>query len=773
MNVKKKSFWLLSGLYAFTMCAAVNATLLTRNAEAATPTVEVSKNLEMTAGAATRLDEPYGLKFQATIENGQEATGNFGMLIVPYDYFAKANVTISETTDYVTAFTTAKENGDIPYAPIVVEELEIKQTKEGKPCVEHSVVGLQQSNYDRPFFGVAFEKVEGGYEYAAFNNNVRSIMQVASAAINEYNYGNLEAGEQEKYGKALDTLKGFVDTGISNAYGNSFTYAISGNQTVYEGYSATLSVNEGLFANWTSSDEGVATVDKYGVVTGVGVGTAEITAKNYADGQERTETHSVTVKESNSSVLTFGNLALANQAAFDSHWVENVTYAIEGDGKYYTTDKTGRWYKGDVLKITADAGYKIVGATIQAPGTGTENGAGDVSYYTSNTAEIAVVAKDTIKLSAKDAAGVTTLDLTNLKGVRRIVNISVAYIADGSGVATPTEKTLTQLAAMEEFSGSYKVTANITDLKATGAMTITDGTTTVEVGNAFSANGSTHYSLMEEKPVVGNEVTLIVTANKTDGGFEIPSARIQSYREVQVNEAMKISITKTEIEGLEITEDTVAVPVTGAQYADVAIVWTSSNEGVLSVNNETGGITVNKPTDEDATVTLTAKVGADNEGLTWQVTVEKQANVGDIKELNLAVDSTNFGDAQLRPLNRTVEGITFEGAKGNTTYATTYNTGGNTGAYIALYKSKDLSNGTGSTLTITCEEGYNILSIEFTTKKAVAQTVCQATNGTITTNEKVITLTATTGVSTVVLTNMTDDTQVDITNIKISCKKVA
>ncbi len=770
MNMKKKCVGVLSGLFLLTTCVALPVSL-SASAATAESVSYASENLKMTEGAATRMVSPYGLKFQATFTTEEAHEGNYGMLIVPYDYFAKAGVELAENIDYVTAFSTAYTEEKIAYEPIVVEGLTVKKNDNGDDCIEHSIVELKESNFDRPFFGVAFEKVGDSYKYAPYNNNKRSIMQVASAALNKHY--NTTGG---KYGEAeLAELNKFVSTGISNAYANGFEYAISGDGVTGVGYTTSLSVNEGLMANWSSNNEEVATVDKNGVVTGVSEGTATITAENYIGGEKKTATLDVTVKEVQTSTLTFANLGMADKQAFTSHSFGEITISAEKNAgtqpAYYTSGEALRLYQKNGLEISAAQGYRIVAAKITAT---SDSYIAAQSEFVSTTAT-AIVNGSTVTLVPK----VNSIQFTVKEGAeaQRYKSIEVAYVPNGEATAIVEEKTLTELSAMEAYNGSYQVTGTITALnETTGAMTITDGTTSVEVLNSFNADGSLHYSLMEEKPAVGNEVTLIVTPNKTESGFEISSARIQSYREVQVSEAMKITITKAEIEGLQIEEDTVTVPVKGAQYEDIAIVWTSSNEAVLSINNATGEVTVNKPeaTAEDVTVTLSAKVGADENEITFTVIVQKKVALNQDITLTLDITANAFGDADIGSFSYALEDgvIQFSSSKGGGTTATKYFASD----YIRLYQrgSSDTT-GLGGSITISCAEGFEISSIVFTTAKALTAENSQIDGATVEYADKTATLTLTGDKNTVTLHNKgtTTNQRIDITGIQIIYKKVA
>ncbi len=291
-NTKKKVIGILSGLCACAVCVAI-PNVVTADAELA--------NVSMVKGASVRLDNPSGLKFTAEIagEYSVGETTSYGMMIVPYDYLVTAGVEIAEDTDYITELMTAYEEGVISVAPIVAENLPAKADEDGGYYIEHSIVQLDEKNFDRRFFGVAFEEVDGEYTYATNVENSRSIMEVASGALNDlyYNADNLPEDVKNLLADNETLLSDFVTVGLS--YSADWSYAVAGESTVGMDGSIALSVdsdtNVHLLPTWTSSDETIATVDKNGVVTGLKVGTVTITATNKVGDTVYTDTHEVQV----------------------------------------------------------------------------------------------------------------------------------------------------------------------------------------------------------------------------------------------------------------------------------------------------------------------------------------------------------------------------------------------------------------------------------------------------------------------------------------------
>ena len=255
----------------------------------ATPSqkAKADEGFNMSSGASIRLDTPTGIKFIASIGETYDENNKYGMLIVPYDYFSKANVTESNTTDYVNEFREAFVNQEIPFAPIVKENVvPIKNTLTNLYEVSHSIAQISEANYRRQWFGIAFiDNGDGTYTYANSSGNVRSVVEVAGAALNDYYYNpNIDPDVKALYEEPgnLDTMKSFVETSIGQVMGNDFNFAINGGLTAEVGTPKTLSTNIPASLNlgvlWSTSDAETATVDN-GVVNFLKNGTVTITAK--------------------------------------------------------------------------------------------------------------------------------------------------------------------------------------------------------------------------------------------------------------------------------------------------------------------------------------------------------------------------------------------------------------------------------------------------------------------------------------------------------------
>jgi len=131
--------------------------------------------------------------------------------------------------------------------------------------------------------------------------------------------------------------------------------------TIYKGDSYTLSTSgnySGL--TWTTSNSSIATVDSNGKVTGVGVGTAEITVSSqyavarcvvYVKEKPATVTYSISLQPTSLSLNVGESYTLKASGVFDSiGWTSSKTNIV-------SVDKNG------VIKAVGDIGTSIVTAT--------------------------------------------------------------------------------------------------------------------------------------------------------------------------------------------------------------------------------------------------------------------------------------------------------------------------------------------------------------------------------------------------------------------------
>lgn len=204
----------------------------------------------MEKGASLYLDELSGLKFSFTDSDyNSENPATYGMLIVPYDYLAKAGITdLGTENDFIGKLNQAHANGAIDNAPIVTEVL-----PDANGVFSHSVGELNEYNYAREFFGIGYKVTgENTYEYATQNDNVRSVFEVANLALNchVYDAGEFdgEAGlsqeEQDEFQNIDDNkevVENFITTGFAFVYGTA-TPTVSVDATCVDGEEVTPAI---------------------------------------------------------------------------------------------------------------------------------------------------------------------------------------------------------------------------------------------------------------------------------------------------------------------------------------------------------------------------------------------------------------------------------------------------------------------------------------------------------------------------------------------------
>lgn len=305
MNNKKKACGLLF-VGALAMATAGAGLLVNPAVKASAMGTETINELDTRfymTGASIRFDDPTGLRFEALVgvDLATDEDVEFGMIIFPKNIMEMYNISMeySATTNYHTEITTkaAEYIAQYPLVDMSVEpqavyaENDTEKTTPINYTLWGSIAKIQYANLSRDWWGVAYAKEGDTYTYAEFANdvNVRNVVYVASAAASdtEYNYTETQ----------IDIMKGFVSKSLYKIEGKTeedanalvankewatFTAVISEQEVALEkNATKKLSVSaNGLTvgATWSTDDESVATVDKYGVVTAVGYGETTITA---------------------------------------------------------------------------------------------------------------------------------------------------------------------------------------------------------------------------------------------------------------------------------------------------------------------------------------------------------------------------------------------------------------------------------------------------------------------------------------------------------------
>lgn len=250
----KKTSKILTLVSALALCAGfigAGAYNLQADAETATPDL-------YTHGGSVRTVVPTGLRFLSSVSE-EYKDSEVGTLII-----LKAALG-GETLDH------NQEGEDLSYVDVpktqwsneAVAQMDGFEYDGSRYYFNAVLSPIPDEYYGAPIVARAYAKTESGYVYG--DPVERSIAQVAAAA--------LAAGEQDSNGNLLN----YVDTALANktlSMNLENSYMVAGNAQTLD----ILNDNNYL-ADWTSSDESVATVDANGKVTAKAEGKAKITAK--------------------------------------------------------------------------------------------------------------------------------------------------------------------------------------------------------------------------------------------------------------------------------------------------------------------------------------------------------------------------------------------------------------------------------------------------------------------------------------------------------------
>ena len=244
LKMKKKATTTLFVLA--TSCFAAGFAMLGFQATDVAKADGATEDIYMKASASVRVDDPIGIRFSTYVSEEYASSGkSFGTFIIPETAYAGDIEDIDQNTPNVL---------DIPQVVWADSDLD------GYKKYTAVLIGIPESFYGVDIYAMSYAKDGENYEFVS-NPQSYSVAYIASAALN-----NGESAE------ALYTYTNAVAEGVT---------VDTASATLWEGEELALTATTqpaGYKAVWTSSDKSVATVDKYGVVTGVSEGTATITA---------------------------------------------------------------------------------------------------------------------------------------------------------------------------------------------------------------------------------------------------------------------------------------------------------------------------------------------------------------------------------------------------------------------------------------------------------------------------------------------------------------
>ena len=425
----------------------------------------------MEKGASLYLDELSGLKFSFTDSDyNSENPATYGMLIVPYDYLAKAGITdLGTENDFIGKLNQAHANGAIDNAPIVTEVL-----PDANGVFSHSVGELNEYNYAREFFGIGYKVTgENTYEYATQNDNVRSVFEVANLALNchVYDAGEFdgEAGlsqeEQDEFQNIDDNkevVENFITTGFAFVYGTA-TPTVSVGATCVDGEEVTpaitlpekqKNIELGTHVRYVlAENDTVAEMTDEGKVKALTRGQSTLTAG--IGGVITAETKTAVLKDAT-------ELQIYNDST-DAYFFETVSAPTVG-GTYTAQLKGGFWDDYSATDNYEDPGYLAIKNPNSGDGTYTldTNGTYVDFYFKGNNMPNVEFFGTTIESLSLGKGG----DTENTK------NAPTGYVVFNGAARADTYKKWDALQAAEKDITNFTITEN-------GVVTgVVDGITT-------------------------------------------------------------------------------------------------------------------------------------------------------------------------------------------------------------------------------------------------------------------------------------------------------
>lgn len=351
MKTKKATkMWILGAMATATALSGAVAL----QTEQKTASADVGFTMEMVDGASVRLvgtdSTTYGIKYTAKIaKESYNQDAKYYVMIIPTGWLAKYELSASydANCDYYQILTDAGKD-----ASFGNPENRTMNVMQATPKLDGdyyyfngSITDVKYENSFRDFFGVAYMEVNGVRTYAEFatGENVRSVSQVASAALNDKT-NNWNTSE-------VASLKGMIQKAYNAKNDDDYTTVENEALPTISAESAELSIvggdtyqidtltgvpeNIGVKVQYTSSSPAQVTVDENGLISANTVGggatiTATVLGEDYEvakiapvenmlvgfDGEE-SENNAVKLGE---SLYTDGS-GVAHP--FETDWLEN------------------------------------------------------------------------------------------------------------------------------------------------------------------------------------------------------------------------------------------------------------------------------------------------------------------------------------------------------------------------------------------------------------------------------------------------------------------
>ena len=386
---------------------------------------------------------------------------------------------------------------------------------------------------------------------------------------------------------------------------NSVT--IAGEDSVLQGstipLTATVSATHAPeTVTWTSSNEAVATVSSTGEVRGVGGGTVDIIATSTVD-VTKADTVSITVPTPAVDSVTI--------AGDDSVFVKGTITLTAAVFARNGADSTVTWSSSDVNVAIVDSTGVVTGVSA-GTATITVTSKFDSSQIASQTITVPTPAVDSVTIAGMDSVFVKgTIALTATVFARNGADSTVTWsssdvnvaIVDSTGVVTGVSAGTATITVTSKFDASQTASKEIRiptfvidSVTIAGNDSVFVAGTTLLTATVFGTNAA--------QAVIWSSNDLNVATVDSNGevtGVAVGTAKIIATSTADNSKAdtLEITVPTPTIDSVTITGmdtvlkgDTISLTATvfGTNVAQ-AVTWSSSNEGVATVNPSTGEVT--------------------------------------------------------------------------------------------------------------------------------------------------------------------------------------
>ena len=490
--------------------------------------------------------------------------------------------------------------------------------------------------------------------------------------------------------------------------------------------------------SYESSDEDVATVSNDGLITAVGVGSANITATSgscsgvcavtvelptipfITPNKESTSgftgaheiisflygnlgSDALTVVSSNESIVTVGSPSMADGSG-------TVQINFVGAGSTTVKFKAGAAEKASLsVSVTASSvtisglpasTTAYVGKTLNLGSTITINTVGiysdDVTWESSNDAVAEVSASGVV---TGIATGTVDITVTSDEYPSATMTCEVDVVVD---TRWDTEFSITMvddivLPASGDTAEKYYVVAQITAITNTnygnGNAVDEDGTEFAIYG-MYNFNGNLAYNNMpsEQKPIVGDFVVLYGVFTKYNNAPEIKNAWVmqRNGNVFQTPALTGITLNKNSLLLGENKQFTLTAGPNPVDAEMPAVTWESSNDAIASVNSS--GVVTGE---SSGSATITATAGG------FTATCNVTVSLSDTMEYNAASTSNMAATGNAATVNLNSALFTVDAAKG-----------GNAN-FPGLNKDGDIRAYDGNDIIVAIDSEYTITNIAF------------------------------------------------------------